>query len=133
MERKFVTKEAVLALVRSVQSGEFYSMIFERVAPKCPVCGKSDKKWAGLEKCPHCGAVLSKERETLAQNGVAHPTHCEEPKGVGESAKDAALLGRIKYFDPKVVNADGTLGNYRQCYAKNVKRLKIRGTEYVVL
>lgn len=133
-ERRFVRPEEVEALIDTVRNGEFYSVIFERAAAKCPVCGKSNKKWNGLDYCPICGAALSKERETLAQNGVHNPQNAEYiPNGNGESARQAREDGRIKYYDPQVENANGTRGAYRQFYAVNVRRLKIRGVEYIVV
>lgn len=132
--RKFIRPEEVLDLVAKVKRGEFYSAIFERAAAKCPHCGKADKKWNGLEVCPICGTPLSKERETLAQNGVRNPQNSDiVPKGTGESAAQARTDGRVKYYDPNIINANGTRGGYRQFYAANVKRLKIEGVEYIVL
>ena len=131
--KKFVTKNEVMDLINSVPNGRFISVIFQRVAPKCPKCGKSNKKWNGLSVCPDCGEPLSYERESLCQFGIRNPQdEANTPKGTGESAKDAKLAGRIKYYDPQVKNANGTLGGYRQCYAENVKRMVIDHTEYVV-
>lgn len=125
--RKFVKVADVEKLIGTVKNGEFYSVIFERVAPKCSNCGKSNKKWIGLDTCPICDTPLSKERESLAQNGVHNPQdETITPKGIGETTAEARECGRIKYYDP-------ILENYRQFYAVNVKRLKIRGIEYIVV
>ena len=130
---KFIHKDEVIGLIKSVPRGRFISVVFERVAPKCPVCGKSDKKWQGLDECPYCKAKLSKERESLCQFGVSRPQDEKNtPKGIGESAKDAMADGRIKYYDPQIKNPNGTLGGYRQCYANNVKKLVIDHIEYQV-
>jgi len=132
--RKFVKVADVEKLIDTVKNGEFYSVIFDRVAPKCPNCGKSNKKWIGLDVCPICGTPLSKERESLAQNGVHNPQNeAITPKGVGETTAEARQDGRIKYYDPMLENKNGTRGGYRQFYAVNVKRLKIRGIEYIVV
>ncbi|MBR2771882.1 MAG: hypothetical protein IKD78_07705 [Bacteroidales bacterium] len=131
--KKIVSKSDVMSLIQSVPRGRFISVVFERVAPKCPVCGKSDKKWAGLDECPFCKAKLSKERESLCQFGVSHPQdESNTPKGTGETAKQAMADGRIKYYDPQIKNANGTLGGYRQCRAENIKRMVIDHIEYQV-
>jgi hypothetical protein len=123
----------VIPLINAIKGGEFYSVVFERAAAKCPNCGKSNKKWNGLDVCPICGTPLSKERETLAQNGVHNPQNeAITPKGVGETTAEAKLDGRVKYYDPQIVNADGTRGGYRQFYAVNVKRMRISGKTYIV-
>ena len=130
---KFIRPEEVMSLVKSVPNGRFISVVFERAAAKCPVCGKSNKKWNDLEFCPECGAKLSKERESLCQFGIHNPQNeAIAPKGTGESAKEAMLDGRIKYYDPQIRNANGTLGGYRQCYAHNVKKMVIDHIEYRV-
>ena len=130
---KFITPSEVVSLVKSVKHGQFFSMVFRRVAPKCTACGKSNKKWWGFTHCPECGAPLSFERETLAQTGVHNPSNTDiTPKGVGETAQEALACGRIKYFDPQVQNPNGTLGGYRQCAAVNVLKLKVGGEEYIV-
>lgn len=121
-----IAKSMVASIIGLVKSGEFYAVTFTRTAPKCLKCGKSNKKWIGLTHCPICGEPLSLERETLAQNGVAHPQNTSlTPNGNGESAKEARADGRIKYYDPQICQ-------YRQFYAESVKRLKVRGVEYIV-
>ena len=114
------------AIIDSVKNGEFFAVTFTRTAPKCEHCGKSNKKWIGLTHCPICGAPLSLERETLAQKGVAHPQNTAiTPNGNGESAKEARADGRIKYYDPQICQ-------YRQFHISNVRRLKVKGIEYIV-
>ena len=130
---KYISQDEVVDLVKSVPNGRLISVLFERAAAKCPVCGKSDRKWNGLEFCPNCGARLSKERESLCQFGIRNPQNTDiAPKGTGESAREAMADGRIKYYDPQVKNANGTVGGYRQCYAYNVKRMVINHVEYRV-
>lgn len=134
---KYVTSASVRQLIEShVKDGQMFSMVFDRVAPKCTVCGKSNKRWIGMDVCPMCGNTLSKERFTRAQLGVQNPTNATKPghgKFIGESGEEALEKGRLKYFDMDVVNADGTRGNYRQAVIENIKRLKINGEEYLVL
>lgn len=133
MAKHLITIADVESIINTVKNGEFYSVVFTRTAPKCLHCGKSNKKWVGLTHCPICGEPLSLERETLAQNGVHNPQNEEiTPKGTGESAKEARADGRIKYYDPQILNANGTRGGYRQFHISSVKRLRVRGDEYEV-
>lgn len=132
---KYITSADVKGLIDTVKNGELFTMVFDRVAAKCPKCGKSNKKWNGLDVCPICGTPLSKERFTRAQLGVANPTHTTKPgegKYKGESAQDALADGRLKYFDMDAP-ADGGNGNYRQTRIDNIKRLHVRGEEYMVI
>lgn len=134
---KYVTSADVLALIeKEVKNGQMFSMVFDRVAAKCPHCGKSNKKWNALERCPICGEVLSKERFTRAQLGVQNPANCTKPgqgQFIGESGEEALEKGRLKYFDMDVVNNDGTRGCYRQTRIDNIKRLNINHDEYLVI
>ena len=134
---KYVTASQIVALIENtVKDGQMFSMVFDRAAAKCPHCGKSNKKWNALERCPICGELLSKERFTRAQLGVQNPTNCTKPgqgQFIGESGEEALTKGRLKYFDMDVVNADGTRGNYRQTVIENIKKLKINGNEYLVI
>ena len=123
----------ILALLDTVQAGEFVSLTFTRVAPKCKCCGASNKKWIGETRCPECGGELSLERFTMAQFGVHNPSHCAAPKGTGESNKQANAKGRLKFFDMNAENADGTHGCYRQCHIDHIKRLAVKGVEYTVV
>ena len=132
--KKFITTQEVEGLVRGIKRGQLFSMHFKRVAPKCPVCGKSNKKWQGLTHCPECGAELSLERETMAQLGVHNPSNTDiTPKGTGESAQEALADGRIKYFDMNVVDGNGKRGGFRQAAIENVTRLTIEGVDYFVM
>lgn len=134
---KYVTAAQIAALIENtVKDGQMFSMVFDRAAAKCPHCGKSNKKWNGLDVCPVCGTPLSKERFTRAQLGVQNPTNCTKPghgQFIGESGEEALAKGRLKYFDMDVVNPDNTRGNYRQAVIENIKRLKINGEEYLVI
>lgn len=134
--KKYITSAVLITLIDTVKNGEMFTMVFDRAAAKCPHCGKSNKKWNGLDRCPICGEVLSKERFTRAQLGVQNPANCTKPgqgQFIGESGEEALAKGRLKYFDMDVVNADGSRGNYRQAVIDNILRLKIRGDEYVVI
>lgn len=131
--KKFIRQSEVMDLINSVPRGRFISVLFDRVAPKCLVCGKSSKKWTGLDVCPECGAPLSKQRESLCQFGVSHPQDDQNtPNGTGESSKQARLDGRIKYYDPQIKNPNGTLGGYRQCRLENIRQMVIDHIEYLV-
>lgn len=101
-----IKKEAILGIVDTVKDGEFVSITFDRVAPKCVKCGKSNKKWASFDFCPECGGALSKERFTMAQFGVAHPQNAPTPNGSGESGEEAKAKGRLKFFDMNAENND---------------------------
>ena len=133
MEQKVISPEQVAGIIDDIKRGQFFTMVFNRVAPKCTACGESNKKWQGLLDCPKCGARLSYVRETIAQTGVSNP-HNEsiKPKGTGESAKEAKLDGRIKFYDMNAINPDGTKGGYRQCRAEMVREIKTNGIEYVI-
>lgn len=134
MEKQIVTISSadVLDIINTVSAGEFISITFTRVAPKCKCCGASNKKWIGETRCPECGGELSLERFTMAQFGVHNPSHCDAPKGTGESNKQANTKGRLKFFDMNAENPDGTRGCYRQCHIDLIKRMAVKGVEYIV-
>jgi predicted ATP-dependent serine protease len=124
---KFITSDSVKGLIESIEKGKFFSMYFERVAPKCESCDKSNKKWKGLTHCPVCGAELSLERETLAQKGIENPYYeSDKPNGNGVSAKEAIEQGVVKYYD---ANAKG----YRSCRTENIMRITHNGIDYHVI
>ncbi len=127
-----ISKELVLPTLNSIPNGQFFHLHFKRKAPKCLACGKSSPKWQGLTECPHCGQPLSFERESLAQQGVVNPSHVNAPNGTGESNAEAKAAGRFKYYDPQAPNADGTKGDYRQCYIDAVTRIAYGGVEFIV-
>lgn len=135
--KRFISASEIESLIATLGRGELFSIHFERVAPKCQSCGKSNKKWLaeGLTHCPICGGELSFERESHAQLGVAHPSNeLITPRGVGESAKDALEEGRLKYFDMDVVDPrNGKRGGYRQAAIENIKRITIKGVDYFVM
>ena len=135
--KKFVAPSEITSILATLGRGELFSLHFERVAPKCMDCGKSNKKWLaeGLTHCPHCGGELSFERESHAQLGVAHPSNeLITPKGIGETAKDALEDGRLKYFDMDVVDSrNGKRGGYRQASLSNIKRLTVKGVDYFII
>jgi hypothetical protein len=134
VNKQFIRKEDVKALIESVKKGKFFSMHFERVSPKCETCNKSSKKWVGLETCPICGAVLSFERETIAQKGVENPANpADKPNGLGISAKDALEMNWVKYYDCNAINKDGSKGGYRSCRLENIKRITIDKVQYFIV
>ena len=133
---KYITSAQVKSVIDTVKNGELFTMVFARTAAKCPKCGKSNKKWNGLDVCPVCGTPLSKERFTRAQLGVANPSHTTKPgqgQFVGESAAVALADGRLKFFDMDAPGNDGGYGNYRQCHIDSIKKLHVRGEEYTVI
>ena len=134
MSIKTVKPYEVENLINSVRKGEIFSLVFERVAPKCKTCNKSKKSWRGLTHCPDCHTALSFERETLAQRGIENPANpADKPNGNGESAVEAAENGRLKYYDMNATNPHNAIkGGYRQCYIANIKRLTMRGVTYEV-
>ena len=134
---KYVKSEDVRNLILdNVRGTQMFSMVFDRVAAKCPVCGKSNKKWNNLEKCPICGEELSKERFTRAQLHVQNPKHTLVPGTgmyIGESNEEALEDNRLKYFDMDAIGRDGGKGDYRQTRIENIKKIKLNGEEYLVL
>ncbi|NCB47920.1 hypothetical protein EOM81_13035 [bacterium] len=135
MKKQFVSSAEVQSLIDGVIDGQIFSLIFDRVAPKCSACDKSNKKWAGLDRCPVCGEVLSKERFTRAQKGVSNPSTAMKPGTglyAGVSAQEAAQNGILKFFDMDAKNKAGGRGDYRSARFETIKRLAISGTEYIV-
>lgn len=124
--KQFIRKNDVKALIESITKGKFFSMYFERVAPKCEHCEKSNKAWKHFENCPICGQPLSFERKTLAQKGVENPADGNKPNGNGVSAKEALENGVVKYYD---ANA----GGYRSCRIDNIKRITVDKIEHYVI
>ena len=125
--KKFITANEVKSLIENVKKGQFFSMHFERVSPKC-------EKWVGLETCPICGNALSFERETLAQRGVENPHNpADKPNGNGISAKEAMAMDWVKYYDVNAVNNDGSKGGYRSCKVDKIKRITIDKVEHYVI
>lgn len=130
----FIRPEQAKALIENVKKGQFFSLHFERVAPKCEHCEKSNKAWKHLENCPICGQPLSFERETLAQRGVENPADiADKPNGNGISAKEAMAMNWIKYYDVNAVNKNGVKGAYRSCKLENIRRITINGVEHYVV
>lgn len=127
-----ISSADILDIINTVSAGEFVSLMFTRVAPKCQHCGKSNKKWIGETHCPECGGELSLERFTMAQFGIHNPSNCSAPKGTGESNKQANAKGRLKFFDMNAKNPDGSKGCYRQCHIDLIKRMTVKGVEYIV-
>lgn len=130
---EIIHQHNVKEFIENIKDGVFFSMYFIRVAPKCLKCQKSDKKWVGLTHCPICGEPLSFERETVAQKGVSNPAKHIHLTGTGESAKEAILDNRIKFYDVNAVDKNGNKGGYRQARIENIKRIKAYGTEYIVV
>ena len=136
MNTVHISKDQLCAMINhDIPNGRMFSIVFTRKAAKCEHCGKSNQKWNDLEKCPICGHVLSKERYSRVQLGVKNPKNCTKPgqgKFIGESGEEAMKVGRLKYFDMDVVNADGSRGCYRQCVINNIHCLHINGIEYII-
>lgn len=125
----------VVEFLRNVAKDKIFSMIYKRIAPKCASCGKSNKKWEGIDVCPHCGGQIMKYRFATCKLGVTDPKHTTKPgegKFKGESFEDALADGRLKYFDMNVENEDGTKGNYRQCKIENIREIRTNGQVYWV-
>ena len=99
--------------------GHFFGATFIRKQPKCQGCGKRFKaeKVEGVSVCPKCGGELSFVRKTAGLLGVKKPTSGATVPGQGqykgESFEEALAKGRVKYYDPNVVQKDGK-GDYRQ-------------------
>ena len=128
-EVKFIRPSEIKNFISTIQKGKFFSLFFERVAPKCPHCEKSNKKWQGLTHCPICGTELSLERESLAQLGVYNPQDKnQKPTGTGISAKEALQNNLLKYYD---MNA-GSKGGYRTARIENIRRITYEGVDYFV-
>ncbi|MBR4315729.1 MAG: hypothetical protein IKP65_01980 [Alphaproteobacteria bacterium] len=128
-EVKFIRPVEVKNLINTIKKGKFFSLFFERVAPKCPHCNKSNKKWKGLTHCPICGTELSLERESIAQLGIYNPRdNSIAPKGTGISAKEALEDNLLKYYD---TNAEGK-GGYRTARIENIRRITYEGVDYFV-
>lgn len=135
MSQKVITIAEIPNLIDQVRDGQIFSLIFNRVAPKCVACEKSDRKWIELSHCPICGTPLSHERFTRAQKGVANPTTAQKPgtgQYVGVSAQQAAQNGVLKFFDMDSKNKNGGRGDYRSARFEMIRRLAIAGTEYIV-
>ena len=133
--KKFVTSNDVQGLINEVIDGQIFTLIFDRVAPKCAACEKSNKKWVGLDDCPICGSPLSKERFTRAQKGVFNPSTAQKPGTglyAGVSAQQAAQNGVLKFFDMDAKNKNGGRGDYRSARFETIKRMAIAGTEYII-
>lgn len=126
---QYVTAEKIGRLIANVKHGQFFSLVFERAEPKCLGCGKKSKKWLATKPvvCPHCGGLISYEREALAQTGVYRPANkAIAPKGVGETFAQKRAKGIVGFYDAQV-------GGYREARLENIKRLKCDGVEYGVL
>ena len=132
---RFVKSAEVNALIASLNKGEIFSLFFERVAPKCLSCNKSNKKWKGLTHCPICGEPLSLERESMGQKGIENPADkADKPNGNGVSAELAEELWNVlKYYDMNAVSNNGVKGAYRSCRIDNIKRITFRHTDYYVI
>lgn len=127
--KKIVTSQQLDSLIQGIKHGKFFSLVFERALPKCLSCGAKSKKWLGSKPtvCPHCGGIVSYEREALAQTGVCHPADKSiTPKGVGETFQQKRQKGLVGFYDP-------VAKGYRECYLVNIKRLVYDGNEYEIV
>lgn len=106
MKRSYITAADIPAIVSSIGRGEFFGVTFR-------------KKDGTL-------------RTARAQRGVSNPTNAPKPNGTGESAKQALLADRLKFFDSTVVNPDGSRGNYRQARFCSILAICHNKTLYIV-
>lgn len=130
-----ITKAEAKQLIDNAINGRMFTLVFDRVAPKCEKCKKSDKRWNDLDNCPVCGAPLSKVRFTRAQKGVSEPSTALKPgtgKYAGMSAPDAEKIGVLKFFDMDAKNKAGFRGDYRSARFDSIRRLTMNGKEYVI-
>lgn len=135
MKNIHISKDGLLALVKTIPNGRMFSMIFIRKAAKCECCEKSNQSWNNLERCPICGNILSKTRYSRVQLGVKNPKNCTKSgygKYIGESGEEALKNGRLKYFDMDIVNKDGSRGCYRQCVIDNIYCIHFNNCEYII-
>lgn len=128
-----IRKNEVKEMIESIKDGKFFSMYFERVAPKCLKCNKANKNWKGLKYCPVCGEPLSLERETVAQKGVHNPASHIKLTGTGISAKEAFDNGVLKYYDVNAIDEKGNKGGYRSVRIETIKRIKMNGEVFHVV
>lgn len=104
----YITENEVPNLIRNITNGKFFNITFR----------KKD------------GTV----RSALAQRGVSNPSKHAPPTGTGESAREALNNGRIKFYECKHKNDDGTVtGEYRQASISRVLDITTDGTTYVVV
>jgi hypothetical protein len=131
---KTINASEVKSFIESIKDGVFFSMHFERVAPKCLKCNKANKNWNGLDICPVCGEPLSYERETIAQKGVKNPADHIKLTGTGISAKEALEnMNVVKYYDVNAVDNKGNKGGYRSTRVENIKRITYEKVDYFVI
>lgn len=67
--------------------------------------------------------------------GVKNPSHVTKPgQGMfkGDSFYDALEKGTLKFFEPNVVNKDGTKGSYRSAKIERIKSFTY-GEKYTVI
>lgn len=123
----------VVDFLRKVAKDKIFSMIYKRTAPKCSSCGRSNKKWEGIDVCPHCGGQITKYRFATCKLGVTDPQHTTKPgqgKFKGESFEEALAKGRMIYFDMNAETKDGFKGDYRSCRIENIKEIRSNGQVY---
>jgi len=127
--------EEIVRQIRKVAGDKIFAMTYERVAAKCPFCGKSNKKWNELDECPICGTKLSKFRDATCRLGVTDPKNCTAPgkgKFIGESFEEALAKGNLKYFDMNAENKDETIGCYRTAKIEKIKEIRMDGRIFEV-
>lgn len=128
-EISFVQAEELL--VNS--NGKFFGARFVRKHPKCKTCGKTTVK-NGVCKCGSTN--ISYERTTAGRLGVKNPKSSATVPGqgafVGEGFEEAIAKGRIKYYDPNVINKDNSHGNYRQFYIDSLIELSINKERFAI-
>ncbi|NCA86986.1 MAG: hypothetical protein EOM83_15725 [Clostridia bacterium] len=126
---KTINRAELEVVINNIHHGRFFSLVFARAEPKCLSCNKKSKKWL-LERpavCPHCGGLVSYEREALAQTGVHNPSNTAiAPKGTGECFASRRHRGIFGFYDSQIKS-------YRECHVDNIRKLKLEGEEYVVM
>ena len=129
---KKINSNEVVEMIRKNSKNKIFSMIFERVNPKCEKCGYASKKLIGIDECPRCNGKVLKYAFATARLGVVEPKYALKPgtgKFKGESFEEALQQGRLKYFD---MTKDDGKGDYRSCLISNIKNIKINGERYMV-
>ncbi len=106
MKKQIIRESQIPAVVARFTRGEFVSVVFT----------KAD----------------GSRRHALAQFGVANPANAAAPNGTGETAREALERGRLKFFDAKVENPDGSRGNYRQARFDRIITITGNGQTFIV-
>lgn len=118
--------------IQRESKNKIFSMIFERVEPKCKKCGYRSKKLIGIKECPRCKGEVMKYAFATCRLGVTDPKYAQKPgtgKYKGVSFEEALDKGILKYFD---MTKDNGKGDYRSCAISKIRNVKINGERYMV-